>query len=161
MDAQEAGGDPNPREGPEHLARADDRWPDLLEDGGASQFRRRCFLQCPFGSKAPEGCGAGQGEAEPRASLQTSPSPPAAWEWLWGRDGSGKVSLRPSGFAASNLGPPRTSPLGILSVCPSLGLSVDGVPPGSSVVGFSLVGFGVAPPGQEAVPALHTSSWPQ
>lgn len=33
MDAQEAGGDPDPREGLEHLAGAEDRWPDLLEDG--------------------------------------------------------------------------------------------------------------------------------
>lgn len=70
--------------------------------------------------------------------------PPAPWQRGVGRGGetdSGEVSPCPSGFTASDLGPLRTSPVGIWSVCLSLGLSVDGVPPSSRVVGFSLVGF--------------------
>lgn len=85
--------------------------------------------------------------------LQNSPSPPQRGDGRGRETASGEVSLRPSGFTASDLGPPHTSPVGIRSVCPSLGISVDGVPPGSGVVGSAWRGFGVAPPGQEAVPA--------
>lgn len=111
---------------------------------GRSQFQRRCFLHCLLSPEAPKA---------PEGLCRTLPSPRQRGDGRGGEMASKEVSPRPSGFTASDLGPPRTSPVGIWSVCPGLGLSVDGVPPGSRVVGSAWRGFRVAPPGQEAAPA--------
>ena len=137
MDAQEAGGDPDPREGPEHSARAEDWWPDPLRDG--LSFRGCAFCAV---SSAPRPL-----RAAARASVRLSPglcrTLPAPRQRGDGRGretASGELSPRPSGFPASDLGPPHTSPVGIWSVCPSLGLCRRG-PTRLWGGGVSLEGF--------------------
>lgn len=125
-----------------------------IASGTVARLSFRAVLPaCPLSPEAPEG----YGPARVRLSLGPlcrPPQPLAAWGRPWEDGQRGGVSV--SRFwlpAASDLGPLRTSPVGIWSVCLSLGLSVDGVPPSSRVVGFSLVGFRDCSPGQEGVPA--------